>query len=200
MKRLIATIVLSLAAVLGAPRAAPADAFRDGLQALQDGNHGAAVSIFRGLAEQGDRNGQFMMGVMREEGFGVARDYAAAADWYLKAAEAGLASAQFNLGVYYQLGQGVRKSPAEAVRWLTLAALQGHASAQNNLATFYLTGEGIEKDAVEAWKWYDLAASGVEGEARDRVIANRDKVAATLTPDQLAAARRRVADFRPQKR
>lgn len=198
MKHAFAAFLMLCASAAG-PEAASAADFRDGLRALQGGDNETALVIFRDLAGRGNRDAQFMMGVMYEDGRAVAQDYAGAAGWYLKAAEAGLASAQYNLGVYYQLGQGVRKSDAEAVRWFSMAARQGHPAAQNNLATFYLTGEGIEKDPVEAWKWYDLAARGLDGERRDKVLANRDKVAATLTADQVTAAKRRVADFRPQK-
>ena len=200
MKRILFLLALLMPLAFILPHPSGADEFRDGLSALRSGNHEAAITIFRRLAESGRRDAQFMMGVMHEEGLGLAKDDGLAAEWYLKAAEAGLASAQYNLGVYYQLGRGVRRSTAEAVRWFNLAAHQGHAAAQNNLATFYLTGEGIEKDPVEAWKWYELAAKGLEGEPRERVVANRNKVAETLTADQIAAAKRRVADFRPEKR
>lgn len=199
MNRILVTAGLLIALLAASLAPAGATDFRDGLRALQAGDNEGALTIFRDLAGQDNRDAQFMMGVMYEDGLGVGKDHATAAGWYLKAAEAGLASAQYNLGVYYQLGTGVRKSAAEAVRWFSLAAHQGHPAAQNNLATYYLTGEGVEKDPVEAWKWFELAAKGLEGERRDRVIANRDKVAETLTRDQLDAAKRRVADFRPQK-
>lgn len=200
MKRLLATFLILFGALLTAPSPSAAVDFRDGLQALKNGDNETAIVIFRELAKRDNRDAEFMMGVMYENGYGVGKNDATAAGWYLKAAEAGLASAQYNLGVYYQVGRGVRKSAAEAVRWFSLAARQGHAAAQNNLATYYLTGEGIDKDPVEAWKWYDLAAKGLDGEPKKRVLANRNRVAETLTPDQLAAAKRRVADFHPEKR
>ena len=137
---------------------AAAEDFREGLRAFQRGENEQAVAIFRDLAARNDRDAQFMMGVMREGGYGIEKNLEKSANWYLMAAEAGLPSAQFNLGIFYQLGQGVRKSTAEAFTWHNRAARQGHASAQNNLASLHFTGEGIEKDSIEAWKWYDMPA------------------------------------------
>ncbi|MEE2687899.1 MAG: tetratricopeptide repeat protein [Pseudomonadota bacterium] len=171
--------------------------FRDGLRAFQLGQNERAVVIFRNLASGNNRDAQFMMGVMREGGYGMEKNLKKAAQWYLKAAKAGLPSAQFNLGIFYQLGQGARKSAAEAFVWHNRAALQGHASAQNNLAYLYFSGEGVEKDAIEAWKWYELASRNLKGDARRIASENRDKVSRTLSSDERTAAKRRADDFKP---
>jgi len=49
-------------------------------------------------AEQGDAMAQFNLGVMYDEGQGVARDDAKAVEWYTKAAEQGDSRAKFNFG------------------------------------------------------------------------------------------------------
>ena len=56
------------------------------------------------LAEAGDAELQFSLGVMYEHGEGVRQDNAEAVRWYRKAAEQGYAEAQHNLGVMYARG------------------------------------------------------------------------------------------------
>ena len=68
-------------------------------------------------AEQGHGLAQFNLGVMYENGRGVAQDDTEAVRWYRAAAEQGLALAQHNLGFMYQYGRGVTQDDREAVRW-----------------------------------------------------------------------------------
>ena len=97
------------------------------------------------MAEAGDAELQFSLGVMYEHGEGVRQDYAEAARWYRKAAEQGLVDAQYNVGVMYEQGQGVRQDYVQAVRWYRKAAEQGHAGAQNNLSVMY-SGLNLNQD------------------------------------------------------
>ncbi len=195
MKRLLTLIFVLLLAL-----PATADDFRKGLGAVQDGDYEEATATFRRLAESGDRNSQFMLGVMYEGGYGLAKDPAQALIWFEKSATLGLASAQYNTGIYYQFGRGVKADPATAARWHGLAAAQGHASVQNNLASLYFMGQGIAKDPIEAWKWFDLAARRLDGKSKTVALENRAKVEKTLDADEIAAAKRRVADWRPVDR
>ena len=71
----------------------------------------------RALAEQGDAQAQYALGVLYTHGRGVPQDYTAAMSWYRKAAEQGDAQAQYNLGVSYRTGRGVAKDDAAAVLW-----------------------------------------------------------------------------------
>jgi TPR repeat protein len=57
------------------------------------------VKIMQELAEQGDAEAQFNLGVMYANGEGVPKDDVEAVKWYRKSAEQGYALAQFNLGV-----------------------------------------------------------------------------------------------------
>ncbi len=47
------------------------------------------------------------MGLLHENGFGVAIDSTVAATWYLEAAEQGGSNAQYNSGVVFERGVGV---------------------------------------------------------------------------------------------
>ncbi|MGI9296864.1 MAG: trypsin-like peptidase domain-containing protein [Gammaproteobacteria bacterium] len=125
-------------------------------------NHPCAVAdsyeCTRSLAEAGIAEAQFNLGVLYDNGEGVAEDDREAARWFRLAAEQGNAKAQFNLGNSYYNGEGVVTSKREAVRWYRLAAEQGNAKAQNNLGFAYNNGEGIPTDKREAVRWYRLAA------------------------------------------
>jgi hypothetical protein len=81
------------------------------------------------LADQGDAEAQFNLGVMYRFGRSVPEDDAEAVKWYRLAADQGAASAQYNLGLMYVYGRGVPEDDAEAVKWYRLAADQGHPPA-----------------------------------------------------------------------
>ena len=114
--------------------------------------------LTRVLAEQGNAEAQFSLGVAYDTGQGVAQDSAEAARWYRLAADQGHASAQFNVGAMYSDGLSVPQDYAEAVRWFRLAADQGDAEGQFNLGVMYDEGKGIPQDRAEAARWYQLAA------------------------------------------
>ncbi len=77
-----------------------------GMEAYDKGDYATAFEEWRPLAEQGDANAQYNLGVMYNHARGVPQDYEKAFHWYSKAAEQGHASAQYNLGLMYELGQG----------------------------------------------------------------------------------------------
>ena len=66
-----------------------------------------AAKWYRKAADQGYAPAQFNLGVMYDNGEGVAQDYTEAAKWYRKAADQGDYRAQFNLGLKCDHGQGV---------------------------------------------------------------------------------------------
>ena len=66
------------------------------------------------LADQGDANSQYNLGVMYEQGMSVTQDYAKARYWYEKAASKDNVKAQYNLGLMYWHGKGVRQNLAIA--------------------------------------------------------------------------------------
>ena len=76
--------------------------------AASKGNNNALHQL-RVRAEQGNVDAQFDLGFMYENGDGVPKDSAQAAQWYRKAAEQGLSGAQNSLGVMYAIGKGVPK-------------------------------------------------------------------------------------------
>ncbi|MDH3979753.1 MAG: sel1 repeat family protein [Gammaproteobacteria bacterium] len=100
-----------------------------GYQSYLKGDYSAAFNEWLPLAELGDVEAQYNLGVMFDEGAGRERDLTAAADWYRKAAEQGFMDAQTNLGIMYYHGQGVARDRAEATKWFQQAANRGDSEA-----------------------------------------------------------------------
>ncbi len=119
-------------------------------------------------------------------------DYAAAREQWAPLAKQGDPKAQFRLGCLYAFGQGVPEDYAFALRLYRLAAEQGDADAQNNLGGMYAEGMGVAPDPVQAYMWFELAAERGNEMAR----RNRDFIARSMSPEQIAAARGRAHDWR----
>ena len=78
-----------------------ADPLEDGIAAYQRGDFAAALRLFQPLAEQGDASAQSNLGVMYEQGRGVAQNYREAMRLFRLAAIQGDASAQSRCHVLY---------------------------------------------------------------------------------------------------
>lgn len=104
-----------------------------GYQSYLKGDYQAAFEEWQPLAELGDAEAQYNLGVMFDEGASVEQDLAQAARWYRKAAEQGFVDAQTNLGMMYYRGEGVPADLNEASRWLQRAADMGDLEAANLL-------------------------------------------------------------------
>ena len=131
----------------------------EGLSALSKGNYSAAAKELRPLAERGNAEAQYRVGLMHEFGRGYPVDKAQAVAWLRKAAAQDHAAAQQELGVIYATGDGVAKNDAEAVSWFRKSATQGNAAAQYNLGLMIAKGAGVRNDDVEAIAWFRKAAT-----------------------------------------
>lgn len=117
------------------------------------------------LAEQGNAEAQFMLGVKYNgydfwEGKWINEekpnsnshrfllrtpyDYDKAAYWYLKAAEQNHSGAQNNLGNCYMYGRGVEKNIKEAIKWYRLSASNGDDYGQLSLGDCFRDGHKIQ--------------------------------------------------------
>jgi TPR repeat protein len=131
-----------------------------------------------------------------EDGLDAARraDYAAVLRLWLPLAEQGDVKAQSNLALMYANGRGVPQDYAAAISWYLKAAEQGDAEAQSNLGLMYANGRGVPRDYVSALMWFNLAAAKGDEIAK----RNRDKVAATMTPAQIAEAQQLALEWKPK--
>lgn len=116
-------------------------------------------------------------------------DYATALREFTPLAEQGNARAQNNLGVMYRNGEGVPQDYAKAVKWYRLSAEQGNANAQSNLGFLHSNGDGVPQNFVTAHMWLNIAAAN----GYTNAAANRDDVAAKLTPADISEAQRRAS-------
>lgn len=142
--------------------------FQDGLQAYYRLDFRTALQEWQPLAEGGDPEASYQLGILYYRGEGVLQDYGEAAKWFETAAEAGDADAQYNLGLMYANGQGVAKDLVRAHVWFTLAA------------SGYADGSGRD------WAIRDP----------DWAARNRNWSAAQLTPEEIAEAWRLIQEWR----
>jgi hypothetical protein len=87
----------------------------------------------RKLADAGDADAQWRMGVRYHTGAGVLQDDTQAVQWFLRAAEQGHAGAQGTLGAYYWAGRGVPQDLSRAYFWSALAFAQGDENSKSRL-------------------------------------------------------------------
>jgi len=118
----------------------------------------AEIESTKHMAEQGNAQAQFNLGLSYEKGLGVAVDRVESVKWYKLAAEQGHAHAQYNLGCSYDVGEGVIADKNEAFKWYKSAAEKGDSQAQNSLGDAYFNGKGVSQNATESVTWYRLAA------------------------------------------
>lgn len=175
--------LFTLFPLLLAPLSWGAD-FGKGQEAYDSGDYETAIAEWQPLAETGNADGQFGMGLLYANGFGVPLDDMEALKWYRQAAEQNHANAQCNLGVMYANGWGVPQSDDEAFKWYILAAEQGVVEAQTAVAKMYLRGFGVTQDNVQAHKWFNIAAELGDFGAASR----RDDLTSKMSAEQVAEA------------
>jgi TPR repeat protein len=88
-------LLLSLLMLLGL--SSHAQTVAESMALFDDGKTKEAVAQLTKLAQDGDPEAQNLLGVLYDNGQGVAQDYQSARAWFEKAAARGHASAQFRL-------------------------------------------------------------------------------------------------------
>jgi len=165
--------------------------FAAGQTAYDSGDYETALAEWQPLADEGDANGQFGIGLLYGNGFGVPLDDEQALKWYGLAAGQGHAEAQCNLAVMYANGWGVPQSDEEAFKWYSLAADQGVTSAQINVGRMYAGGFGVAEDKVLGQKWYSIASELGDDDA----TFNRDNLAGIMSAEEIAEANRLTIEW-----
>lgn len=128
------------------------------IKAYEAGNYEEARKAFQPLADVGDPDGLYNLGVMHARGQGGPKEPAKAMQFYRRAAEVGNANALTNLASHYYYGDGVEKDPAEAARLYGLAARAGVPLAQRYYGVMLIKGEGVEQDVAQGADWLMQAA------------------------------------------
>ena len=116
----------------------------EGVEAYTTGDYPKALVEFQALADQGNMDGQYFLGFMYHNGFGVKANQAEAIKWFQKAADQGDPRSQYYVGIIYATGKGVAKDLPKAALWLTLSATNSKTTYRDSLYTKEEIGK-IEK-------------------------------------------------------
>ena len=122
-------------------------------------NDTATFNTMVALANKGNAEAQYHVGMMYNNGIGTQRDLKQAFEWFQKSAASNDPLGAYKLGCYYA-GQGegvVAADENEALKYKLIAAKAGYALAQHDVALVY----GKQENFEEAMKW--SKASGDQG-------------------------------------
>jgi putative methionine-R-sulfoxide reductase with GAF domain len=121
----------------------------------------------RQLAEQGDKDAQWALGVRYHNGDGVPQSDAQAAQWFLRAAEQGHVVAQATLGAYYWAGRGVPQDLSKAYFWSVLARAGNDEASKYRVAalTSLMTRAQVMTAQQQAEAWIQQHTSGAKPNA-----------------------------------
>ncbi|MFZ4764406.1 MAG: tetratricopeptide repeat protein [Roseimicrobium sp.] len=128
------------------------------LKAQQHPSEPFDVAALEQLAERGNSDAQFELGIRYLGGEGLPKNEKKAVEWLQKAAEQHSLPAMNALGTLSEEGIGLPKNEKAAVEWYEKAAKYGFPLAQQNLAECYDAGRGVDKNPEEAVKWLERAA------------------------------------------
>ena len=159
---------------------AQSDTYREAFTAYQVQDFETAGTIWQSLAEQGDHNAQYALGVMELRGEVDNASKEKAFRWFQLAANQGHSTAMFNVGVAYWEGSGVSMDRSAALEWWEKSAEAGDSGAQFNLGLAYYLGEERPEDIDTAVRWIGMAAEQNHPEAR--------RILDIITSEQAGAA------------
>lgn len=187
-------------------------------------NEAGTFNAMVALANKGDAEAQYHVGMMYNNGIGTQQDPRQAFEWFQRSTASNDPLGAYKLGCYYDgQGEGIVSLDAnEALKFKLIAAKAGYALAQHDVALLYAKQDNFE----EAMKWWKLAAdqgypsalynlSGLylqgKGAPRDLSLAYAyyklsqrappDKLktaAGSLTKPELIRAEKLVSDWKPQ--
>ena len=111
------------------------------------------------LAEAGDADAQYGLGVIYQEGIAVKKSSLRATHWLQKASDQGHKQATNRLAWHYRNGIGVVHSPAKAEELYLKAYDLGVVGASIPLGAIYRSGEpGVKENHAKAVKWARIGA------------------------------------------
>lgn len=186
------TIALILSSVcLAAPAWAGVEEAAD---AIDRSDYATALKELQPLADEGQREAQYLVGTFYYGGLGVPQDYQKAMQWFQLAAEQGMPMARYTLGTMYAMGRGTTPDNKLAIKWFRPAAEQGHALSMAGLGSMYEYGKGVPQDYVLAHMWFNLAGASGDNDS----LEIRDSIAYKMTPAQIAEAQRLAREWKPK--
>ena len=176
------------------------------------------------LANKGDAEAQYHVGMMHNNGIGTQQDPKQAFEWFQKSTASGDPLGAYKLGCYYdgQFAGVVTTDSSAALKYKLVAAKAGYALAQNDVAVLYHR-QGNPEEALKWWKMagdqgypsalYSLSMSYSAGKGAPRDLSlsyayfklskrapkkNVDEMAAMLSKPELEKAEKLVSEWSPQ--
>ncbi len=102
-----------------------------------------SIADLETLANQGDADAQWQLGLRYHNGEGIAQSDSQAMLWFQMAAEQGHVTAQSALGAYYWVGRGVPRDLSKSYFWSEIAMVQGDDISKSRL-------EGLSSQMTQA--------------------------------------------------
>ena len=176
------------------------------------------------LANKGDAEAQYHVGMMYNNGIGTPQDPRQAFAWFQKSAASNDPLGAYKLGCYYdgQFAGVVATDSAEALKYKLIAANAGYALAQHDVGVHYAR-EGNFEEAVKWWKMagdqgfpdalFSLSRSYSAGKGTSRDLSlsyayfklsnvapkkNVNEMASMLSNPELQNAEKLVSEWKPQ--
>jgi TPR repeat protein len=187
-------------------------------------NDAASFNAMVALANKGDAEAQYHVGMMHNNGIGTQQDPKQAFEWFQKSTASNDPLGAYKLGCYYagQFAGVVTPDSSEALKYKLISAKAGYALAQHDVAILY-DREGNPEEALKWWKMagdqghpnslFSLSRSYYEGKGtpKDSSLAyayfklsklappkHVNEMAATLSKPELEKAEKLVSEWKPQ--
>lgn len=176
------------------------------------------------LANKGNAEAQYHVGMMHNNGIGTPKDPKQAFEWFQKSTASGDPLGAYKLGCYYdgQFAGVVTTDQNEALKYKLISAKAGYALAQHDVAILY-DKQGNSEEALKWWKMageqgypgalYSLSMAYSAGKAAPRDLSlsyayfklsnlapkkNVNEMAAMLSKPELEKAEKLVSQWSPQ--
>ena len=187
-------------------------------------NDAANFNAMVALANKGDAEAQYHVGMMYNNGIGTQKDPRQAFEWFQKSAASSDPLGAYKLGCYYD-GQGagiVTTDSNEALKYKLISAKAGYALAQHDVAILY-DRQGNSEEALKWWKMagdqgfpnalYSLSISYSAGKGAPKDLSlsyayfklsklapkkNVNEMDAMLSKPELQRAEKLVSEWKPQ--
>ena len=160
------------------------------------------------LAETGDVNAQYKLGMAYFIGDIYPQDDAKSFEWFMKAAENGHATALARVGQMYQIGAGVHEDFGKAHEYYQKAVELGDEEGMFCLGELYSSGEHVEQDSDKAASLFEKAAEKghyksllnlsmifLMGKGREKSVSKAKDILLEALKDELYSKDEIVRDF-----
>ncbi|MDD2829364.1 MAG: tetratricopeptide repeat protein [Sulfuricurvum sp.] len=134
--------------------------------AMQKEDFATAIKEWTALANKGNAEAQFNLGVIYGAGLGTESNMDKAIGWYNKAATQNHPEAAYIMSIAYAKGQGIKEDKTASMQWLKKAAELGSARAQNSLGDDYFDGIDVAQNRSTAFYLYKKAAEQGNADAQ----------------------------------